>query len=228
MFKELEFLFSPLNVLKGIGEKTIGIYKRLLTSRRILEQNKEPKVIDLLYHKPEKIIFRRQNPDLLTVEDGELITVKVMVDSYEKPYRSGQPHRIRCSNNTGFITVVYFKVFPEFMARNFREGNTVVISGKVEKFNNELQMTHPDYVNTKNIPLFEEIYPLTAGLTNKALRQTIQNILPIIPNLPEWLDGNFLFQHQWKSWRDSLVSLHNATTNEELAENSPYVERLVS
>ncbi len=219
-------MFSPLNVLRGVGEKTAEIYKRLLASRRILEQNKEPKVIDLLYHKPEKIVFRKQNPDLSTVEDGELITVKVVVDSYEKPYRSSQPHRIRCRNSTGFITVVYFKVFPEFMARNFKEGNTVIISGKVEKFNNELQMSHPDYINGGNIPSFEEVYPLTAGLTNRALRQTIQNALPMVPNLPEWLDNNFLFQHQWKSWRDSLVSLHNATTNEQLAGNSPYVERL--
>ena len=120
----------------------------------------------------------------------------------------------------------YERLTKKSAEKAFEIGSKITISGKVERFNNALQMTHPDYVNTKNIPLFEEIYPLTAGLTNKALRQTIQNILPIIPNLPEWLDGNFLFQHQWKSWRDSLVSLHNATTNEELAENSPYVERL--
>jgi len=226
VIKELEFLLSPLHLLKGIKEKTENVYRKLLTSRRILDLDKEPKVIDLLYHKPQKIVYRKQNPDLSNLEDGDLITARVMVYSHEKPIRNGQPYRIICGNRTGFITVIYFKAIPQFILKNFKEEANVVISGKIERFNNEIQMSHPDYINDANIPSFEPIYPLTAGLTNRSLRWTIQNILPMVPDLPEWLDNNFLFEHQWKSWRNSLISLHNAKTNEELAAHSPYVERL--
>ncbi len=226
VIKELEFLLSPLSILKGFGEKTVAMYKKLLTSKRILDLNKEPKILDLLYHKPDRVQYRRENPDLKTVQDGELITVDVIVDFLEKPYKKSQPYKIRCYNETGFITVVYFNTFPDFISRNFKEGNKVKISGKVERFNNELQMSHPDYINNFNIPSVEQIYPLTAGLSNKVLRQNIQNILSKTPNLPEWIDNNFLFQHQWKSWKDSLLGIHNAKRDIELSERSPYIERL--
>ena len=226
VIKELEFLLSPLSILKGFGEKTVAMYKKLLTSKRILDFNKEPKILDLLYHKPDRVQYRRENPDLKTVQDGELITVDVIVDFLEKPYKKSQPYKIRCYNETGFITVVYFNTFPDFISRNFKEGNKVKISGKVERFNNELQMSHPDYINNFNIPSVEQIYPLTAGLSNKVLRQNIQNILSKTPNLPEWIDNNFLFQHQWKSWKDSLLGIHNAKRDIELSERSPYIERL--
>lgn len=222
VIKELEYLLSPLNKLKGFGEKTIAVYKKLLVSNRILDQ-KEPKIIDLIYHKPEKVLNRIENPSLINVKDGEYITVKVDIDNIEKPFKYNQPLKIICSNTTGFITVVYFGRVPDFLVKYFEIGKTITISGKVERFNNGLQMTHPDYVNNFNIPKFEQVYPLTYGLSNRVLRQNIQNVLKNIPNLPEWLDKDFLFEHQWKSWKDSIIGLHNITKEEE---KNVFVERL--
>lgn len=226
MLEELKYLFSPLSSLFGFGPKTLDIYKKLLISKRFLEVNRELKIIDLLYHKPEKILYRKQNPDLRLVQDGELITTKVVVDEYIKPLNKTQPHKIRCFNDTGFITIIYFRVFPDFISKYFQEGKEVVVSGKIERFNNELQISHPDYINGVNIPEYEAVYPLTAGLTNKFLRKSIQDLLAKVPDFPEWLDKSFLFQHQWKSWRESLLALHNATKDEDVGGDSPYVERL--
>ena len=64
-------------------------------------------------------------------------------------------------------------------------------------------------INTNNIPSYETIYPLTAGLSNKALRNIIHSILKNIPDLPEWLDDNFIKDHNWLSWKDSINSIHN-------------------
>ena len=224
MIDKLEFLLTPLRNLSGFTDKSMKLYERLLL-KRSLDFEKELKVIDLLYHKPEKVLFRKENPDLRTVQDGDLITVKVVVDDYKIPYKNYQPHKILCHNQTGFITVVYFKML-DYMKPMFKEGNEIVISGKVEKFNNELQMTHPDYVNNQNIPNYEQIYPLTAGLINKNLRQNIQKILQKIPVLPEWLPNDLLFENGWKSWKESILSMHNAKNDNELLDNSPYIERL--
>lgn len=224
MLDKLEFLLTPLRNLSGFTDRSMKLYERLLL-KRSLDFEKELKVIDLLYHKPEKVLFRKENPDLRTVQDGDLITVKVVVDDYKIPYKNYQPHKILCHNQTGFITVVYFKML-DYMKPMFKEGNEIVISGKVEKFNNELQMTHPDYVNNQNIPNYEQIYPLTAGLVNKNLRQNIQKILQKIPDLPEWLPNDLLFENGWKSWKESILSMHNAKNDNELLDNSPYIERL--
>lgn len=224
MLDKLGFLLTPLKKLSGFTDRSIKLYERLLL-KRSLDFEKELKVIDLLYHKPEKVLFRKENPDLRTVQDGDLITVKVVVDDYKIPYKNYQPHKILCHNQTGFITVVYFKML-DYMKPMFKEGNEIVISGKVEKFNNELQMTHPDYVNNQNIPNYEQIYPLTAGLINKNLRQNIQKILQKIPDLPEWLPNDLLFENGWKSWKESILNMHNAKNDNELLDNSPYIERL--
>ena len=224
MLDKLGFLLTPLRNLSGFTDKSMKLYERLLL-KRSLDFEKELKVIDLLYHKPEKVLFRKENPDLRMVQDGDLITVKVVVDDYKAPYKNYQPHKILCHNQTGFITVVYFKML-DYMKPMFKEGNEIIISGKVEKFNNELQMTHPDYVNNQNIPNYEQIYPLTAGLINKNLRQNIQKILQKIPDLPEWLPNDLLFENGWKSWKESILSMHNAKNDNELLDNSPYIERL--
>ena len=224
MLDKLGFLLTPLRNLSGFTDRSMKLYERLLL-KRSLDFEKELKVIDLLYHKPEKVLFRKENPDLRTVQDGDLITVKVVVDDYKIPYKNYQPHKILCHNQTGFITIVYFKML-DYMKPMFKEGNEIVISGKVEKFNNELQMTHPDYVNNQNIPNYEQIYPLTAGLINKNLRQNIQKILQKIPDLPEWLPNDLLFENGWKSWKESILSMHNAKNDNELLDNSPYIERL--
>ena len=224
MLDKLGFLLTPLKKLSGFTDRSMKLYERLLL-KRSLDFEKELKVIDLLYHKPEKVLFRKENPDLRMVQDSDLITVKVVVDDYKIPYKNYQPHKILCHNQTGFITVVYFKML-DYMKPMFKEGNEIVISGKVEKFNNELQMTHPDYVNNQNIPNYEQIYPLTAGLINKNLRQNIQKILQKIPDLPEWLPNDLLFENGWKSWKESILSMHNAKNDNELLDNSPYIERL--
>ncbi len=224
MLDKLGFLLTPLRNLSGFTDRSMKLYERLLL-KRSLDFEKELKVIDLLYHKPEKVLFRKENPDLRIVQDSDLITVKVVVDDYKIPYKNYQPHKILCHNQTGFITVVYFKML-DYMKPMFKEGNEIVISGKVEKFNNELQMTHPDYVNNQNIPNYEQIYPLTAGLINKNLRQNIQKILQKIPDLPEWLPNDLLFENGWKSWKESILSMHNAKNDNELLDNSPYIERL--
>lgn len=226
MLNELQYLFSPISKLKGFGEKTVAVYKRLLTSKRFLEKAAEPKIIDLIYHKPERILPRIKNPNLIGLLGGEFVILDLIVDTYEAPFRASQPHKIICHNETGFITLVFFKVFPNFIERNFKEGSKIRVSGNVERYNDGLQMSHPDYINVANIPEFETIYPLTAGLTNRYLRQSIHDVLENLPDLPEWLDDNFLFQHQWKSWKESILALHNAKSDAEIAENSPYVERL--
>lgn len=224
MEKILDFLLLPLKNLSGFGEKTIKLYEKLL-SKKSLELNNELKIVDLLYHKPERVLFRQKDPNLMQVQDGDFITTKVIVSSHEIPYKKNQPHRIICYNETGFITIIYYKMF-DFMNKIFHEGNQITVSGKVEKFNNELQMSHPDYINSTNIPDFEQIYPLTAGLTNKSLHQTIQKILSKIPDLPEWIPDSFLFEKGWQSWKKSIFGIHNAKNDSELSNTSLNIERL--
>ena len=56
--EKLNFLFSPLSNLSGIGEKTLQNYTRLLTKRKTSTHD-QIKMLDLLFHLPEKILYRK-------------------------------------------------------------------------------------------------------------------------------------------------------------------------
>ncbi|MDR0423820.1 MAG: ATP-dependent DNA helicase RecG [Rickettsiales bacterium] len=142
----------------------------------------EPRVIDILLYKPYKILTRIEDPDLKLLKDGDLITAKVSVDTIENgEYK--KPYKIRCYNKTGYITIIYFNYYVDYITKNYPIGATITISGAVKKnkFNGELIMTHPD-VN-KALPPIEQVYQLTYGLTNKIVRDVIHAILEKIKPL---------------------------------------------
>ena len=75
----------------------------------------------------------------------------------------------------GKIDIVYFNSREGYLRKLFPINKSVIISGKVNYFNNKYQITNPDYVTnlenqdyvTKNIPK----YTLTKGINEKNIDQ---------------------------------------------------------
>lgn len=197
-------IFSDIKNLSGIGEKLSVFLEKLIGSNRI---------IDLLYHKPTRIEPKRFLPPLYDVKNGELIITKVKVESHFKPANNRQPFKVQCFAPSGYLTLVFFKVFPNYIEKNFPIGDEVVVSGEVQKFNDGLQISHPEYVYPVNkidyIPKFEIIYPSIGAFSQKFLRSKIALALQIAPDFPEWIDVHLLKQKNWKSWKESILELHN-------------------
>ena len=57
-------------------------------------------------------------------------------------------------------------------------GQRRIVSGRVERFRDTLQMVHPDHVLTpeefEKMPLIEPVYPMTAGVTSKPLYKAVR------------------------------------------------------
>jgi ATP-dependent DNA helicase RecG len=213
----MDYLLSPLTIEKGVGIKMLESYERLLGK-------KKPRIIDLLFHIPTRVIKRSENVSLQELQDNEMTIIKVIVDDIEFLKTKNKICKIRCYNNTGFITIIYYNYYPNFIESNYIKGKKIILGGVVKKnkFNNELTITHPDYVN-KEIPTIEQIYPLTIGLTNRMIRNTIQTILSKMPEIKEWLPQN---NNKYPSFKQSLLNLHNAKTNNDLIPDTPSFERL--
>ncbi len=79
------------------------------------------------------------------------------------------------------------------VAKMLPEGETVIVSGKVEWFNGRASMVHPDYIasleDAANLPMVEPVYPLTAGLSPKTLARAVKEALSRVPTMPEWVDA---------------------------------------
>lgn len=204
----LDPLFASVQSLKGIGPRFATFIAKL----------SGPLVVDLLWHRPYRVIDRRAAPPIMRAEAGQVVTLEVTVESIQMGKHS-TPSRVRVSNKTGFMEIVFFKAYEATLEKQFPIGEQVVISGTFDDFNGKKQITHPDYVlpiaRKHEIPTVEPVYNLTAGLPSKSLRKTINLALQRLPDLPEWIDGDYLKKQQWPIWKQAIQTLHNPQSDME-------------
>ena len=209
-------LFADISVLKGIGSKTVKLLQNLLGSS---------KIVDLAFHLPAGIVDRSYRPRLKDAVPGRICTVRVKVVEHIAPKTRQQPYRVVVSDGSEDLTLVFFKVYADSIAKNLPVGAVRIVSGKLESFNGMLQMAHPDYIvpeaESDKIPAFEPVYPLTAGISNKMLNKYAEQALARVPALPEWLDAAFVKQHGWDDFRTALLKAHHPHYQQDL---EPYAK----
>ena len=209
----LDPLFAPARTLPGIGPHIETAIARLLdTGDRV------PQVRDLLFHLPHGVIDRRRVPRIGELDaNSGVVTIRGHVDrSVTPPPGSRAPDRFIVSDETGNIEIVYFHARSEWLAKLLPVGEERLISGRVDWFNSRPQMVHPDYVvpvsRASQIPAIEPVYSLTAGLSAKVLRRSIDAAMATIPALPEWLDATLLGKRGWPDFATALTWLHRPGT----------------
>ena len=213
-------LFAPVTSLPGLGPR-LG---------RLVERVAGDKVVSLCWHLPSGVIDRRFAPKLADAPAGAIVTVTVAVDRHLPPGNPRQPYKVRCRDDTGFLHLVFFNARPDYLAKVLPEGETRVVSGRIERYGAELQMTHPDHIGTPaeiaGLQRVEPVYPLTAGLTPKVLGKAIQAALARLPDLPEWIDPAYLRQQGWPGWREAVLAAHNPQGEADLSPETAPRRRL--
>jgi ATP-dependent DNA helicase RecG len=212
-------LFAPITSLKGIGARLA----------RLIERAAGSQIVDLLWHLPVGIIDRTLAPTIAAAPPGEIVTLTVTVDAHYPPASSRLPYRVRCSDATGSLMLVFFHARGDWLERALPVGTTRLVSGKLETFGSALQMNHPDHiaeVDTAEALAVEPVYGLTAGLSLKVLRKAVEAALARAPALPEWQDPAFLERRRWQDWRTALEALHHPSNAAELDPLQPSRLRL--
>ncbi|MBS0296017.1 MAG: ATP-dependent DNA helicase RecG [Proteobacteria bacterium] len=203
-------LFAPVSTLKGVGPKLLPAVEKLAG----------PLVRDLLFLAPSNLVFRTQS-DAVSAREGEVQTFAVTIGQHLRPHKIGAPYKIRCFDQTGFINLIYFKVFGDHLEKAHPVGAARVVSGKVERFGNEVQIAHPDWIvppeQAGDIPEVETVYPASAGVTSRQVRRFVLNALEKAPDLTEWQDPAFRQRQRWPGWRESLEALHAPQTQADLS-----------
>ena len=197
-------LFRPLTTLHGVGPTVAGLMKRATGGER---------VIDLLFHLPESYLDRRDRPTLkqalLAAKPGQVVTVAVEVVRHQEPANPRQPWRVVVTDGTGFAELVFFHAH---RAQDMPVGAKLVVSGKLERFSNQVTFPHPDYIvpadQADRIPAIEPVWRLTAGLWPRQVGRAVAQVLERIPALPEWHDAALLRRERWPGFGDALRALH--------------------
>jgi ATP-dependent DNA helicase RecG len=220
----LDTLFADATTLPGIGPK-LG---------KLLAEITGDKVIDLLFHLPANLIDRQYRPSLAEVEDGRIATFDVEVMKHDAPPNMGKrrnlPYRILCGNETGYVSLVFFRARGDWLTKAMPVGARRMVSGRVERFREQLQIVHPDHMlpqaEFEKLPIVEPVYPLTAGLSAKVLMKAIQAALPQLPALPEWQEAEWLKQQGWDDWHSAVQTVHRPENMAALEPQNPARVRL--
>jgi ATP-dependent DNA helicase RecG len=213
-------LFASVTTLPGVGPRVAKLVERVAGD----------KVADLCWHLPTGLVDRRFAPKVAEAPVGAVATLTLRVDRHEKPHGPRAPYRVLCSDETGFIALIFFSTRDDYLRRMLPEGAVRVVSGLVEEFNGGRQISHPDYIVTPAekaaIQVVEPIYRLTAGLSPKVLVKAARSALAGLPDLPEWLEPAMLAQHGWRPWAEALRAAHAPETAADLDPSAPARRRL--
>jgi len=201
---EKNFIFYNVSKLKGVGPQ-LSIY---------LKRKKIEKVKDILLNLPYSETDRSKLYKLNELEVGKIQTLKVIVKKINFPRIRNLPNKIQCEDETGKIDIVYFNSREGYIKKLYPLNEWVIVSGKINYFNKNYQITNPDYVTTiekkeyviKNIPK----YNLTKGINEKKYRLISDQVINDIPGITDWINNNFIKKNNLLSWNESIKKLHTS------------------
>src|SRR5262245_61900135 len=159
-------LFAGVSDLKGVGPNFAKLIAKAAGAR----------IVDLLWHLPSGLLDWSRLSTIRDAPTSEPVTLKLLIVDHSPPRISRLPYKIRASDESGFIDLVFFKAKGDYLQRTFPVGQTRYVSGRVEKFQDRPQMKHPERVLTAEAfatePAMEPVYPTTERLTVRDLEST--------------------------------------------------------
>ncbi|OYU18414.1 MAG: ATP-dependent DNA helicase RecG [Rhodobacteraceae bacterium PARR1] len=217
---ELFPLFADLETLDGVGPKIAKLFQSLGVEK--------PK--DLLFLLPHSGVDRSRKASVRDVVPPCTVTVEVEVANHLPPRTKGKPYRINVRDSLLEFQLVYFHARGDYLTKLLPTGQRRLISGKLELFDGIAQMVHPDHVlrveEAGELPPFEPVYPLTAGITQKQVAKAVAATLARAPVLPEWIDGPLLAREGWPDWATAIARVHAPKAQMDLSPTDPARVRL--
>ena len=199
-----DFIFNDASKLKGVGPQL----------SKYLKRKKIEKIKDIILNLPYSETDRSKLYKLNELEIGKIQTIKVIVKKLNFPRIRNLPNKILCEDETGKINIIYFNSREGYLRKLYPLNEWIIISGKINFFNNKYQITNPDYVTTldnqeyvvMNIPK----YNLTKGINEKKYRSISEQVINSVPDITDWLDTDFIKKNKLLGWNESIQKLHRS------------------
>ncbi len=211
-------LFAEIRTLSGVGPKLEKLIAKLAG----------PKLVDLIFDLPVGVVDRSYRPRLIEAQPGRIATVAVGVLDHFPPRVKSQPYKIRVSDDSAVMDLVFFRADQKYLMDILPPGSTRIISGRIESFKDKLQMAHPDYMveDASTMPAHEPVYALTEGLPAKSLAKAVRGALEKVPPMPEWQDPAFVKREGFEPFGAALMQAHAPGHEADLSPETPIRRRL--
>jgi len=117
-------LFADTRTLPGVGPRIEKLIARVAGTR----------LLDLIFDLPCGVIDRSYRPKLIAADPGRIATVTLNVLDHVKPRDRRQPYRVRCSDDTALIDLVFFHAQADYLEKTLPPGQQRVVSGRIERY----------------------------------------------------------------------------------------------
>ncbi len=165
-------LSARLTVLQGVGPKNAAS----------LEKMGMFTLGDMLYYFPRRYDDYSQLKPIRSLEHGEVVTVIGQIQSvFNRPIRGGKMQMVEAiiSDGTGALRISWFN--QPWLMNRLSEGMNIAVAGKIEQYLGRLVLNSPDWeaIETEHLHTnrIVPIYPLTATITQKWLRQLMDQVI---------------------------------------------------
>ena len=192
-------LNAPVKLIKGVGDKI----EKLLNKLNIFT------VLDLLCYLPKDYKDFSTTKALSSVNDGEEAAVSVVVEKEPKLNRIRRNLSIlkfSAIDETGRLNITYFN--QPYLKEHIQKGDELLLLGRVQKDKFGMHMDNP-LIHKGDDRQIHPVYSLTAGLTQKKLRQiTAQALKASLSSVTEIFPADFRNKHHFCEVNYAFENIH--------------------
>ena len=194
---------SKISGLKGVGEKTEKLFRKMGVYT----------VGDLLRYFPRGYDVYEKPTSIGELEEGKISAVKGTVYGRVQVggSRNMQVTTAYIKDLTGTLRVVWFRM--PFLRNTLKSGSVVIVRGRVIDKKGKFVMEHPEifsppeeYESKQNT--LQPIYPLTAGITNKAVLKAVRQAMENLDLTRDFLPAELRYKYQLAEYNYAMRGIH--------------------
>ena len=212
-------LFASLESLAGVGPQIGKKLTRLNLNR----------VIDLIWHLPFRVEHYPLYPTIAATPYGRPVAFVGEIGVHT-PASGKTPYKVTVSDPTDQVDLVFFNAVPAYLLKRLPPGEKRIITGTIEIYMGYKQLTHPDKVAPLTLlphwQEYEPVYPLTQGLPNFQMVNSVRQALKRLPKIQDWTSESERNIHHWPEINEALQKVHAPQSEADVAAENPARKRL--
>lgn len=207
-------LYADIQSLLGIGQKNSKLFYKLGINS----------VYNLLRYYPRRHQDFSQLKPINKINFGDELTVigTIAQDLSTRITRNGRLKisETAISDGTGSLRIIWFN--KPFLSKQLYRGVSIVVSGKIDVYLGRLVINNPEWELLDKEQLHTNrivpIYPLTAGITQRMLRKTINHNLAFwSKRVKEYLPAELLSEEELPFISEAITQIHFPVNEEKLS-----------
>ncbi|MCU0889581.1 MAG: DEAD/DEAH box helicase, partial [Rubritepida sp.] len=193
-------LLAPLATLPGVGLRRAALIEKACGGGRVM---------DLLFHLPERIAARAHVPDPAAAPADRDAVLRVTPLGHRAAQSRATRRRYVEVRTAEQVTLRFMGGYLGHLERLLPRGEPRWIAGRVRPEGEGFSVISPEVAaEPQALPELEPIWPLTEGLKRGHLAPAVAAALALLPDLPEWLDPALQAREGWPGFAAALRALH--------------------